>query len=74
MDFIHVLEYLWKAAHCLHGLHEKNDEGIETWVEQQALKVLRGQSDRVARGMKQSATKRKLKNRGALILKSRLTI
>ncbi len=71
MDFIHVLEYLWKAAHCL---HEKNDEGIETCVEQQALKVLRGQSDRVARGMKQSATKRKLKNRGALILKSRLTI
>ena len=37
MDFIHVLEYLWKAAHCL---HDKNDESIEKWVEQQALKVL----------------------------------
>ena len=63
MDFIHVLEYLWKAAH---SLHDKDDESIEKWVEQQALKVLRGQSDRVARGMKQSATKRKLKNRGGI--------
>ena len=63
MDFIHVLEYLWKAAHCL---HDKNDESIEKWVEQQALKVLYGHSDRVARGIKQSATKRKLKNREAI--------
>ena len=63
MDFIHVLEYLWKAAH---SLHEKDDESIEKWVEQQLLKVLRGQSDRVARGIKQSATKRKLENRGAI--------
>ena len=63
MDFIHVLEYLWKAAH---SLHDKDDESKEKWVEQQALKVLRGQSGRVARGMKQSATKRKLKNRGAI--------
>ena len=63
MDFIHVLEYLWKAAHCL---HDKNNESIEQWVEKQALKVLRGESDRVARGMKQSATKRGLKNREAI--------
>ena len=63
MDFIHVLEYLWKAAHCL---HDKNEESIENWVEQQALKVLYGHSDRVARGIKQSATKRKLKNREAI--------
>ena len=60
MDFIHVLESLWKAAHCL---HDKNNKSIEQWVEKQALKVLRGESDRVARGMKQSATKRGLKNR-----------
>ncbi len=63
MDFIHVLEYLWKAAHCL---HDKDDENIEKWVEEQALKVLRGHSGRVARGMKQSATKRKLKSREAI--------
>ncbi|MCW7551174.1 ISKra4 family transposase [Endozoicomonas gorgoniicola] len=63
MDFIHVLEYLWKAAHCL---HDKGDKSIEKWVEQQALKILHGQSGRVARGIKQSATKRKLKNREAI--------
>jgi hypothetical protein len=63
MDFIHVLEYLWKAAHCL---YDKNNESIEQWVEKQALKVLRGESGRVARGVKRSATKRGLKNREAI--------
>lgn len=63
LDFIHVLEYLWKAAHCLHS---KGDDSIESWVEQRALKILRGQPDRVARGIKQSASKRRLKNREAV--------
>ena len=63
LDFIHVLEYLWKAAHCL---HKKDDGSIERWVEQRALKILRGQSDRVARGIRQSASKRGLKNREAV--------
>ena len=31
MDFIHVLEYLWKAAHCL---HDKNNESIEQYCGQ----------------------------------------
>ena len=44
MDFIHVLEYLWKAGHCL---HETGDEAVENWMAERALKVLRGQSDRV---------------------------
>lgn len=63
MDFIHVLEYLWKAGHCL---HEKDDEAVESWVAERALKVLCGQSDRVARGIKQSASKRGLKKREAI--------
>ncbi len=63
MDFIHVLEYLWKAGHCL---HDKGDDALESWVAERALKILRGQSDRVARGIKQSATKRGLKNRDAI--------
>lgn len=63
MDFIHVLEYLWKAGHCL---HEKGDESIERWVAERALKVLCGQSDRVARGIRQSASKRGLKKREAI--------
>lgn len=63
MDFIHVLEYLWKAAYCL---HEKGSEAAESWVQQRALRVLRGQSASVARGIRQSASKRKLPNRAAM--------
>ena len=63
MDFIHVLEYLWKAGHCL---HEKGDESVERWVAERALKVLCGQSDRVARGIRQSASKRGLTKREAI--------
>ncbi len=29
MDFIHVLEYLWKAVYCL---YEKGSEAAESWV------------------------------------------
>ncbi|PAJ70780.1 hypothetical protein CJF42_26005, partial [Pseudoalteromonas sp. NBT06-2] len=29
MDFIHVLEYVWKAAWCF---YEKGDENVEKWV------------------------------------------
>lgn len=63
LDFIHVLEYLWKAAH---SLHDKGDDTTEKWVAERALKVLWGQSDRVARGIKQSASKRGLKKREAI--------
>ena len=63
MDFIHVLEYLWKAGHCL---HEKDDKAVENWVAERALKILNGQADRVARGIKQSASKRGLKKREAI--------
>ena len=63
MDFIHVLEYLWKAVWCL---FEKGDSKAEKWVEERALKILKGQSGRVARGIKQSASKRGLKKREAI--------
>lgn len=63
MDFIHVLEYLWKAAYCL---HEKGSEAAESWVRERALRVLQGHSASVARGIRQSASKRKLEKRGAM--------
>ena len=46
MDFIHVLEYLWKAAYCL---HEKGSEAAENWVRERALRVLQGQACNVAK-------------------------
>ncbi|MET4696760.1 hypothetical protein [Endozoicomonas lisbonensis] len=46
--------------------HEKGDDAVENWVAERALKVLCGQSDRVARGIRQSASKRGLKKREAI--------
>lgn len=54
MDFIHVLEYVWKAAWCF---YEKGDDKVEAWVEKNALKILHGHSNQVAKGMRISATK-----------------
>ncbi len=39
LDFIHVLEYLWKAAHCIHSV---GSDQAEEWVKEKALQVLRG--------------------------------
>jgi hypothetical protein len=60
LDFIHVLEYLWTAAWCF---FDKGDEAVEAWVAKYAMKILKGGSSQVAKGLKQSATKRKLAKR-----------
>ena len=47
IDFIHVLEYLWKAAWCFHA---PRDPAMEDWVTAQALDILHGRvSDVTAR-------------------------
>lgn len=60
LDFIHVLEYLWKAAW---SFFDKGDEAVEDWVAKYAMKILKGQSSQVAKGLKQSATKRNVLKR-----------
>jgi len=60
MDFIHVLEYVWKAAWCF---YEKGDGNVEKWVEKIALKILHGHGNQVAKGMRISATKQGLTKR-----------
>ena len=54
VDFIHALEYLWKAARELLG------EGAngEDWVLERALRLLHGEASLVAAGIRRSATKR----------------
>ncbi|MFT5162560.1 MAG: hypothetical protein ACI9FJ_001137 [Alteromonadaceae bacterium] len=47
MDFIHVLEYLWKAAWCF---YDKGDSAVEEWVAERAVKILRGKCNQVASG------------------------
>ncbi len=39
VDFIHVLEYLWKAAWCF---HDEADPAAETWVRDKATAILDG--------------------------------
>jgi len=60
MDFIHVLEYLWKAAHAIYG---EGCPAAETWVRRHGLEVLRGKAGYVAGGLRRSATLRKLTGR-----------
>jgi len=57
LDFIHVLEYVWKAAYCFHN--EASDEA-EAWVRERALRILQGKASDVAAGMRRSATLRNM--------------
>ena len=44
IDFIHVLEYLWKAAWCF---HPPRDPAAEEWVTAQGLGILHGRASQV---------------------------
>ena len=57
LDFIHVLEYLWKAAHCFFTPGAKE---AEPWVLERALRLLQGKVSDVAAGIRRSATLQKL--------------
>jgi hypothetical protein len=57
LDIIHVLEYLWKATW---SFHDEGDSTAEEWVTERLLELLHGRASEVARGMRQSATKREL--------------
>jgi len=56
-DFVHVLEYLWKAAHALHS-----DDPLEReeWVEERAKALLGGTARDVAIGLRRAATRAQL--------------
>ncbi|EKU99093.1 hypothetical protein Lepto7375DRAFT_6315 [Leptolyngbya sp. PCC 7375] len=53
LDFIHVLEYVWKAAFCFFS---SGSEEAETWVQERALRILQGKASDVAAGIRRSAT------------------
>jgi hypothetical protein len=52
VDFIHALEYLWKAGRALLG----EGQDSEVWVKERALKLLRNEPSAVAAGIRRSAT------------------
>jgi hypothetical protein len=55
LDFIHVLEYLWKATW---GFFTPGSEETERWVGDRALQILKGKASDVAAGMRRAATLR----------------
>jgi hypothetical protein len=52
-DFVHVLEYIWKAAW---SFFDEGDPGAEAWVKQKALQVLRSRATIVAAAIRRKAT------------------
>jgi len=53
IDFIHVLEYCWKAAW---SFFDKGEPAAEEWVAAQARKILHGKASQVAAGIRRRAT------------------
>ena len=53
VDFIHVIEYIWKAAWCF---HPEGDPNAGQWVRAQARQVLAGRAGIVAAAIRRKAT------------------
>lgn len=53
VDFVHVLEYLWKAAWCF---FDEGDAAAEQWVHRHAFTILQGRSSDVAAAIRRKAT------------------
>jgi hypothetical protein len=57
VDFVHVLQYLWNAAGCL---HPDSDQAAEQWVHRHATRVLEGHARKVAGTIRRQATNARL--------------
>lgn len=57
LDIIHVIEYLWRAAWCLHA---EGARAAEAWVHQRLDQILRGNVSHVVAGIRRSATLQRL--------------
>jgi hypothetical protein len=58
LDLLHVLEKLWKAAYVF---HREGSPEAEQWVRIRTLRILQGHVSQVVKGLRQSATKLKLR-------------
>jgi len=57
VDYVHVLEYLWKAAWCF---YDEGDPDAERWVRARARAVLKGQAAGVAGAIRRKAARERL--------------
>jgi hypothetical protein len=53
LDFVHALEYLWKAVWCF---YDEGDPAAEAWVRRHATALLAGRATRVAGAIRRQAT------------------
>lgn len=60
LDFLHVLEKIWACAHVFHK--EGSGHAVE-FVRERAFRILRGEAGQVVKGLRQMATKRKVKGK-----------
>jgi hypothetical protein len=58
LDIFHVLERLWQAAHCFHA---EGSEAAKAFVTDRLQRLLEGQVGYVIGGLKQMATKQRLR-------------
>lgn len=58
LDLLHVMEKLWKAAYVF---HVEGSPEAEQWVRLRTLRILRGGVSQVVKGLRQSATKLRLR-------------
>jgi hypothetical protein len=63
-DFVHVQEYVWKAAHALHP-GEAAAPARERWVMERQQQLLRGKAQEVASGLRRAATRQGLSDNEA---------
>jgi hypothetical protein len=61
LDILHVMDYLWDAARCLHG---SDDNAAEAFVTDRLRRILNGDVGRVIGGLKQMLAKDKEKKKG----------
>ena len=67
LDFIHAVEYLWKAVYVF---HEPTTANAKEWVMTRTRWLLQGRSGQVVKGLRQSITKRHLKGQKRKILQA----
>jgi hypothetical protein len=61
LDIVHALAYLWEAA----GLFEKDEDRRRAFTRERLLRILRGESQGVIKGLRRLGTTRELQGEAA---------
>jgi hypothetical protein len=64
-DFVHVEEYLWRAAHALFPDKAEQKAERERWIEKRLKRMLEGRAQDVATGLRRAASRKELSDKEA---------